>query len=192
MKAEQLSVFLENRAGRLAEVTHTLAEAGVNIRALSLADTSDFGILRLIVDDQEKAKSVLKEHSFTLGRTSVVAVQVPDTPGGLDSVLQFVSQHGINVEYMYAFITREADCAIMIFRFDKTDQAVDLLKANGFKVLPPDQLAVACVFMAMYLPCVATFFVMLRESGWKDTLKVVALTLSLSFLTAFVLRLILL
>ena len=75
MKAEQLSVFLENRAGRLAEVTHTLAEAGVNIRALSLADTSDFGILRLIVDDQEKAKSVLKEHSFTLGRTSVVAVQ---------------------------------------------------------------------------------------------------------------------
>ena len=79
MKAEQLSVFLENRAGRLAEVTHTLAEAGVNIRALSLADTSDFGILRLIVDDQEKAKSVLKEHSFTLGRTSVVAVQVPDT-----------------------------------------------------------------------------------------------------------------
>ena len=134
MKAEQLSVFLENR---LAEVTHTLAEAGVNIRALSLADTSDFGILRLIVDDQEKAKSVLKEHSFTLGRTSVVAVQVPDTPGGLDSVLQFVSQHGINVEYMYAFITREADCAIMIFRFD---QAVDLLKANGFKVLPPDQL----------------------------------------------------
>ena len=87
MKAEQLSVFLENRAGRLAEVTHTLAEAGVNIRALSLADTSDFGILRLIVDDQEKAKSVLKEHSFTLGRTSVVAVQVPDTPGGLDSVL---------------------------------------------------------------------------------------------------------
>ena len=74
MKAEQLSVFLENRAGRLAEVTHTLAEAGVNIRALSLADTSDFGILRLIVDDQEKAKSVLKEHSFTLGRPIPPAV----------------------------------------------------------------------------------------------------------------------
>ena len=70
----------------------------------------------------------------------MVAVQVPDTPGGLDSVLQFVSQHGINVEYKYAFITREADCAIMIFRFDKTDQAVDLLKSNGFTVLPPDQL----------------------------------------------------
>ena len=137
MKAEQLSVFLENRAGRLAEVTHTLAEAGVNIRALSLADTSDFGILRLIVDDQEKAKSVLKEHSFTLGRTSVVAVQVPDTPGGLDSVLQFVSQHGINVEYMYAFITREADCAIMIFRFDKNDEAIDELQKKGIKILPP-------------------------------------------------------
>ena len=160
MKAEQLSVFLENRAGRLAEVTHTLAEAGVNIRALSLADTSDFGILLLIVDDQEKAKSVLKEHSFTLGRTSVVAVQVPDTPGGLDSVLQFVSQHGINVEYMYAFITREADCAIMIFRFDKTDQAVDLLKGNGFTVLPPE-----LTLMKLYMPLTADIY---ERNEWGD------------------------
>ena len=140
MKAEQLSVFLENRAGRLAEVTHTLAEAGVNIRALSLADTSDFGILRLIVDDQEKAKSVLKEHSFTLGRTSVVAVQVPDTPGGLDSVLQFVSQHGINVEYMYAFVQEGGGSATMIFRFDRIDQAIEVLKAKNIPIIPADRI----------------------------------------------------
>ena len=100
MKSEQLSVFLENRAGRLAEVTHTLAEAGVNIRALSLADTSDFGILRLIVCNHEKAQTVLKEKGFTLGRTHVVAVEVPDQPGGLDAILQLMSANNINVEYM--------------------------------------------------------------------------------------------
>ncbi len=140
MKAEQISVFLENRAGRLAEVTHTLAEANVNIRALSLADTSDFGILRLIVCNPEHAKNVLKEKSFTLGRTSVVAVEVPDRPGGLDSVLQLVSRHDINVEYMYAFLRHDCDRAIMIFRFDKMDMAIDLLKDNGFIILPPEKI----------------------------------------------------
>ncbi|MGE9985541.1 ACT domain-containing protein [Desulfovibrio sp. SGI.169] len=140
MKAEQLSVFLENRAGRLAEVTHTLAEAGINIRALSLADTSDFGILRMIVCDHEKAKNVLKEKGFTLGRTSVVAVEVADAPGGLDAVLQLVSRNGINVEYMYAFVQREQESAAMIFRFDKVDQAVEVLKSNGFTIIPADRL----------------------------------------------------
>ena len=143
MKAEQLSVFLENRAGRLAEVTHTLAEAGVNIRALSLADTSDFGILRLIVCDPELAKQALKEKGFTLGRTSVVAVEVPDRPGGLDGVLHLVSTHDINVEYMYAFLQREKGGAILIFRFDKVDQAIELLKEHKFTILPPDEI---CAF----------------------------------------------
>ncbi len=140
MKAEQLSVFLENRAGRLAEVTHTLAEAGINIRALSLADTSDFGILRMIVCDHEKAKNVLKEKGFTLGRTSVVDVEVSDVPGGLDAVLQLVSRNGVNVEYMYAFVQRDQESAVMIFRFDKVDQAVELLKANNFTIIPADRL----------------------------------------------------
>ena len=135
MKAEQLSVFLENRAGRLAEVIHTLAEAGLNIRALSLADTSDFGILRMIVCDPEKAKTVLKEKGFTLGRTSVVAVEVPDEPGGLDSVLQLVSKNGINVEYMYACARRNHQAAIMIFKFDKIDEALDVLATNGYTVI---------------------------------------------------------
>ena len=140
MKAEQLSVFLENRAGRLAEVIHTLAAAGINIRALSLADTSDFGILRMIVCDHEKAKTVLKEKGFTLGRTSVVAVEVPDEPGGLDSVLQLVSSNGINVEYMYAFVQRDMDRAVMIFRFDKVDEAVELLTRHEFTIIPAARL----------------------------------------------------
>ncbi|MBQ3059958.1 MAG: ACT domain-containing protein [Desulfovibrio sp.] len=140
MKAEQISVFLENRAGRLAEVTDTLAQAGINIRALSLADTSDFGILRMIVCDHEKAKTVLKEKGFTLGRTSVVAVEVPDQPGGLNSVLQLVSENAINVEYMYALAQRVQDNAVMIFRFDKVDQAVDLLQDKGFTIVPGDTL----------------------------------------------------
>lgn len=140
MQAEQLSVFLENRAGRLAEVLHTLAEAGINIRALSLADTSDFGILRMIVSDQEKAKVLLKEKGFTLGSTSVVAVEVPDRPGGLDSVLQLISANGINLEYMYAFVQGEMDKAVMIFRFDKVDQAIELLAKNRFKIIPGSQL----------------------------------------------------
>ncbi len=140
MMTEQLSVFLENRAGRLAEVTNALAEAGVNIRALSLADTSDFGILRMIVCDHEKAQAVLKAKGFTLGRTSVVAVEVPDTPGGLDSVLQLVSTHGINVEYMYAFVHRAAESAVMIFRFDNVEQAITVLQANNFTILPAAQL----------------------------------------------------
>ncbi|MDR2694960.1 MAG: ACT domain-containing protein, partial [Deltaproteobacteria bacterium] len=103
MKVEQLSIFLENKTGRLAEVTRTLGKAGINIRALSLADTSEFGILRLIVDNREKAKSALKEQGFTVGRTQVVAVRVDDRPGGLDDILQLLSDRSINVEYMYAF-----------------------------------------------------------------------------------------
>jgi hypothetical protein len=104
MKVEQISIFLENKAGRLAEVTRILGEGGINIRALSLADTSDFGILRLIVNDHEKAKKILKEHGFTVGRTEVVAVEVEDRPGGLSSILQILYEAGINVEYMYAFV----------------------------------------------------------------------------------------
>ena len=140
MKSEQLSVFLENRAGRLAEVTRTLAEAGVNIRALSLADTSDFGILRLIVCNHEKAQTVLKEKGFTLGRTHVVAVEVPDQPGGLDAILQLMAENGINVEYMYAFAQSATDNAVMIFRFDKVDADIDILQRHNFSILPPQRL----------------------------------------------------
>jgi len=140
MKVDQLSIFLENRAGRLAEVTRLLSEAGVNIRALSLADTSDFGILRLIVSDFDKAKATLKENGFTVGRTSVVAVEVTDKPGGLHNILSMLQNAGINVEYMYAFVQQSDNSAVLIFRFDRTDQGIELLNKNNITILPGEKL----------------------------------------------------
>ena len=140
MKVEQISIFLENRAGRLSEVTQTLENAGINIRALSLADTSDFGILRLIVSDNEKAKTSLKESGFTVGRTTVVPVEVQDSPGGLNAILSILSGNGINVEYMYAFVQQSGKNAVLIFRFDRTDQAIETLQENGVTVLTGEQL----------------------------------------------------
>jgi hypothetical protein len=140
MKVEQISIFLENRAGRLSEVTRVLGEGGINIRALSLADTSDFGILRLILTDHEKAKQILKENGFTVGRTNVVAVEVQDKPGGLHQILDLLSGRGVNVEYMYAFVQQSGRNAVLIFRFDKTDQAIEILKENDIRIVPGDEL----------------------------------------------------
>lgn len=140
MKTEQISVFLENRTGRLAEVTHALAEAGINIRALSLADTTDFGILRMIVCSSEKAKATLKAKGFTIGRTAVIPVEIPNAPGGLDTLLQTVSDSGINVEYMYPLVQGSGPRAVMVFRFDKTDKAVEVLNSKGFSIISPDQI----------------------------------------------------
>ncbi len=135
MRVEQISIFLENKAGRLADVTRVLSEAGVNIRALSLADTSDFGILRLIVDDNDKAKAALKKNGFTMGKTDVVAVEVEDRPGGLSRILGILSKQNINVEYMYAFVQHSGKDAVIIFRFDDLDAAVKALQENDVKVL---------------------------------------------------------
>jgi len=140
MHVEQISIFIENKSGRLAEVTRILGEAGVNIRALSLADTSDFGILRLIVNDREKAKTVLKEKGFTVSKTDVVAVEVPDRPGGLSLILQTLDGENINVEYMYAFVERCGENAVIIFRFDETDRAINSLLDKGFNVLEGERL----------------------------------------------------
>ncbi len=140
MKVEQISIFLENKAGRLAEVTGILGDADINIRALSLADTSDFGILRLIVHDNERAKQVLKEHGFTVGRTEVVAVEVEDRPGGLNRILRILFEAGINVEYMYAFVQQSGQNAVLIFRFDEIDDAVDVLMRNGVTVIEGKKL----------------------------------------------------
>lgn len=135
MRVIQISVFLENKAGRLAEVTSILAEAGVNIRALSVADTSDFGVLRLIVNDVQKAETALKNRGFTLGKTDVVAVKVEDKPGGLHSILEMLFKADINVEYMYAFVQQSGSHAIMIFRFDNLDEAVKILQKNDVTVI---------------------------------------------------------
>ena len=110
MKVEQLSIFLENKAGRLAQVTKTLAEAGINIRALSLADTSDF------------------------------AVEVDDKPGGLNNILEALSGQNVNVEYMYAFVQEGGGSATMIFRFDRIDQAIEVLKAKNIPIIPADRI----------------------------------------------------
>jgi hypothetical protein len=117
-----------------------LKDANINIRSLSLADTSDFGILRLIVNDTNKALKVLNDNGLRVSRTSVVAVEVPDRPGGLHSILAVLAQHGINVEYLYAFIEKSGENAVIIFRFDSPDDAVDVLLKNGFTVLPGERL----------------------------------------------------
>ena len=135
MKVEQISVFLENKPGALADVTRILGEGGINIRALSLADTKDFGILRLIVNDNEKAKAALGARGFTVRKTEVVAVEVPDRPGGLADILKCLSDSGINVEYLYAFVQQSGSNAIIIFRFDETDKAIEVLSKNGVKIL---------------------------------------------------------
>jgi hypothetical protein len=135
MKVEQISVFLENKSGRLAEVAEVLAGAGVNIRALSLADTTDFGILRLIVNDTEKAKKILRDNGFTVGKTEVLAVEVSDRPGGLAAILNVMKDNGINVEYMYAFVQKSGGNAIIIFRFDELDKAIESLQKAGIRIL---------------------------------------------------------
>ncbi len=140
MKVKQISIFLENKSGRLAQVTKVLAEHNINLRALSLADTADFGILRIIVNDASKAVSVLKESGYTFGETDVIAVEVPDKPGGLASILSVLWSAGLGVEYMYAFVKSSGDNAVMIFRFENTDKAIDVLKSNNFKILTGEEV----------------------------------------------------
>ncbi|OEU62204.1 MAG: amino acid-binding protein [Desulfuromonadales bacterium C00003094] len=140
MTVQQISVFIENRTGRLAQATLALGKAEVNIRALSLAETSDFGILRLIVDRTDLAKEVLTGQGFTVDKTEVVAVQVPDQPMGLGHILQILDAALITVEYLYAFIERCGDNAIIIFRFNDSTQAIAALTAGGVKVLSAESV----------------------------------------------------
>lgn len=140
MRVEQIAIFLENKSGRLAEITSILAGKGINIRALSVADTADFGILRLIVDKVEEAKTVLKDNGFTVGKTMVIAVQVPDRVGGLASVLKIIDAADLNVEYMYAFVNKRNDDAILIFRFDDVDKAIGVLRENNVTIMTGEQI----------------------------------------------------
>lgn len=135
MKLIQLSVFLENKPGRLSEPCKTLAQAGINLLTLSLADTQQFGIMRLIVKDWQKAENVLKEAGFVVNTNEVVAIEVEDRPGGLEDILQVIEQENINVEYMYAFTFRRKNKAIIIFRFEDTDSSVEALQAKGVNLV---------------------------------------------------------
>lgn len=133
--AKQISVFLENKAGRLSHVTRTLGDAGINIRALSIADTSDFGILRLIVNDPEAAYRVLKEKGFTVSETEVIAVQVHDTPGSLATVLEQMAEENLNIEYLYAFLGSREDDVLVIFKVEDIAKAKESFQKKGIKFL---------------------------------------------------------
>lgn len=140
MRVEQIAVFLENKSGRLAEITRTLADNKINIRALSVADTADFGILRLIVDNVDLAKESLRANGFTVSKTNVVAVEVPDRPGGLAEVLLRAHEADLNVEYMYAYVNGRGNNAVLIFRFNDMDKAIETLQKNGYNLLSWEQL----------------------------------------------------
>ncbi|HXL04154.1 MAG: ACT domain-containing protein [Firmicutes bacterium] len=140
MKAKQLSIFLENKVGRLAEVTDVLGDKDINIRALSLADTSDFGVLRLIVDDPDRAEKALREDGYTVSITEVIAVKVPDKPGGLSRVLKSFADLEVNVEYMYAFAGKNGDNAVVVFRVDDPERAIPILQQHGVALLTEDEI----------------------------------------------------
>jgi hypothetical protein len=135
MKIQQLSLFLENKPGHLYSVCKALADAQINILTLSLADTQQFGILRLIVKDPAGAREVLQKAGCVVNLTEVVATEVPDRPGGLAKILQVIHEAGLNVEYMYAFTFRRGDKAVLVFRFDNPDAAIRVLQAAQINVI---------------------------------------------------------
>jgi len=140
MQVKQISVFVENRAGRLEKTTAVLAEANINIRALSLADTSDFGILRLIVDKPAEAEKALHEAGFTVRTTDVIACMISDKPGGLHEMLTLFANLGVSIEYMYAFFTKQTDRAIMIIRVEEPEKAIQILHKGGVELLRGEQV----------------------------------------------------
>ncbi len=140
MKVSQLSVFIENKSGRLADVTHALADANINIRALCIADTIDYGLLRLIVNDPVAAKAALANAGFTVTITEVLAIEVPDQPGGLAGIIDVFAEGGLNIEYMYAFVGTSGKNAIVIFRIERIDEAIPILQSKGVRILTGDEL----------------------------------------------------
>ncbi len=135
MKLKQLSVFLENKPGRLSQPCKALAEAGINILTLCLADTEQFGILRLMVKEWEKAKSVLEQTGCVVNVSDVLAIEIPDRPGGLDSILSMLEPNAINIEYMYAFTLKRGNNAVLIARIEDADRAITILRQKGITIL---------------------------------------------------------
>lgn len=135
MNIKQLSIFVENKQGRLAEITEIISKSGANIRALSIADTTDFGILRLIVDTPDAAAAALKESGITVSVTNVIAIGIDDTPGAFSVPMRILSDAGVDVEYMYAFITRKSEKAYVILRVADNDLATKTLADKGVELL---------------------------------------------------------
>lgn len=140
MKITQISVFLENKKGRLHEVCSLLGKNKINIRALTIAETESFGILRIVVDKSDLAVKVLKENNFVANLTEVVAVEVPDKPGGLAAVVKVLVDNDINVEYMYGFVEKFTDKAMLVFRFEDISKAQKALADNGIKVVAKKEI----------------------------------------------------
>jgi hypothetical protein len=140
MKLQQLSIFCENKPGQVIAPCRLLAREGIDMQALNLADTERFGILRIIVSDWQRAKRVLEAEGFIARLTDVVAVEVPDRPGGLADVLDLLAKASINIEYMYAFPFVRGEKAVLVFRFDQPDAAIETLRDGGFTMLDSGNL----------------------------------------------------
>ena len=140
MTVKQLSIFVENKSGRMAEITGRIAEVGIDIRARSIADTTDFGILRLIVDKPEESLAALHEKGMTVSLTDVIAVQIIDEPGGFAKAVKLLADNGVDIEYMYAFIFRQEGKACVIIRVEDNKKAEKILKAGGFGMLSQEQI----------------------------------------------------
>ena len=134
---QQFSVFVENKQGRMAQLTRLIADAGIDLRSLSLADTRDFGILRIIVNKPDETDALLRANGWTFKVTPVIGVKVPDVPGGVATVLETLDRANVNVEYMYAFVNRKPGEADTIFRVDNETRALDALSASGIEIVTP-------------------------------------------------------
>ena len=140
MKIKQLSIFLQNKMGSLAKPLEVLTVADVNIRAMCIADTSEFGILRLVVDDPEKGKKALEQNNFLVKMTEIIGVEMNDTPGGLTSVLKTIRDNNIDLEYLYAFTHDKADKAILLLHADDIDKLIEVLQNNNITIVPSEEV----------------------------------------------------
>ena len=137
---KQISLFVENRPGRMAKVSKTLSDAGVNIRALTVAEAGDFGVIRMVVDDPEKGYKVLHDGGFTVSETEVLAVEMKDIPGGLYEIVNALGENEVNVDYAYAFVTAKAERALLIIRVDNIEKAQKVLTGAGIKLATKDEI----------------------------------------------------
>ncbi|NLE02750.1 MAG: amino acid-binding protein [Fibrobacter sp.] len=140
MKVEQISIFLENKTGRLANVAQVLKDNSINIRALTVADSTDFGILRMIVNYPDKAFEVLKSSGFMVKKSDIIAVQIEDKTGLFFEIMELCNNNGLNIEYTYSFVEQNSNKAILFLRFDNPDMAIDLFIRNGYKLLKNEEL----------------------------------------------------
>lgn len=140
MKIKQLSIFLQNRMGSLSKPLEVLSNADVNIRAMCMADTSEFGILRLVVDNPEKGKEALEENNFLVKITEIIGVEMNDTPGGLTSVLKIIKDNQIDLEYLYAFTHEKAGKAILLLHADDIDKLITALEKNDIVIVSADEV----------------------------------------------------